>query len=154
MIKIFRKRYLPLEVLWLKDDEVLHVDDDIIITKWNSLKPRTDFSHGVSCYFIHNNFRVSKFFDEKGNFLFYYCDIMKSEKHPEGWVFCDMLVDVVVYPDGAMKVIDLDELAEAYYEQAISKEDLLLSLSATDRLLKIIYANNFSELTVKIDTIC
>ena len=39
-IRLFRRRFLPDEVTELKDDTVLFLSDDLILTKWNVLKPR------------------------------------------------------------------------------------------------------------------
>ena len=36
---LYRKRYIPLEVKSLNDDEILFADDEIIVTKWNTFKP-------------------------------------------------------------------------------------------------------------------
>ncbi len=46
---LYRKRYIPLEVKSLNDDEILFADDEIIVTKWNTFKPKKDFSNGISC---------------------------------------------------------------------------------------------------------
>ena len=51
-IQLFRRRYIPDEIKELKDDIVLSVTDDMILTKWNVLKPRKDIARGVSAYFI------------------------------------------------------------------------------------------------------
>ena len=37
---LYRKRMIPEECVLLKDDKVLELTDDIIITKWNTLKPK------------------------------------------------------------------------------------------------------------------
>ena len=62
--KIYRKRYMPNETVLLKDDEILRLDEDILVTKWNVLHPKTQFSHGVSCYFLKKGYKISKFLNE------------------------------------------------------------------------------------------
>lgn len=152
MLKIYRKRYLPEEeMLWLRNDEILRADGDVVVTKWATLRPRVDFSHGTSCYFLHKNYKISKFFDHQDNFLFYYCDIIKTEILHEDYVFCDLLVDIVLYPDFSTKVLDLDELAVAFEKGQISAKDLKLALTATDDLLKIIYSGKFIEISAILD---
>ena len=59
-IQLFRRRYIPDEIKELKDDIVLSVTDDMILTKWNVLKPRKDIARGVSAYFIDKGIKVSK----------------------------------------------------------------------------------------------
>ena len=51
---LYRKRIIPEEMILLKDDEILHLDSRIIVTKWDSLKPRKDFSNGISAYFLND----------------------------------------------------------------------------------------------------
>ena len=58
---LYRKRYIPLEVKSLNDDEILFADDEIIVTKWNTFKPKKDFSNGISCTFINDGYKISKF---------------------------------------------------------------------------------------------
>jgi len=137
---------MPDELLWLRDDEIVLMDDEKIITKWKSLKPRPDFSRGTSCYFLHKNYKISKFFDHDDNMLYYYCDIVKLEITQEEYIFNDLLVDVIVYPDGGIKVLDLDELAQAFETKVISETDLLCALTTLDGLLRTIYAGEFGTI--------
>ena len=59
----------------------------------------------------------------------------------------DLLADVVVYPSGKIRVVDLDELVTALNGGLITQEMLLQSISRLDKLLKIIYEGNFKTLT-------
>ena len=59
---LYRKCMIPEECVLLKDDEILEITDDIIITRWNTLKPKRELHHGFSCYFLKHGFKVSKFF--------------------------------------------------------------------------------------------
>jgi len=151
MIKIYRQRYMPNELLWLENDEIIKQNDDIIITKWTSIKPRPDFDHGVSCYFLHKNYKISKFYDCKNNFLYYYCDVVKPKKTDDGYVFCDLLADVILYPDKTLKVLDLDELASAYEQGFIASSDITLALNTTDALLRLIYSGEFEQVVKILD---
>ena len=54
-VHLYRRRYMPDEIVELKDDEILHIDDEIIVTKWNVLKPRKDIDHGISIYYMKNH---------------------------------------------------------------------------------------------------
>ena len=55
---LYRKRMIPEECVLLKDDKVLELTDDIIITKWNTLKPKRELHHGFSCYFLKHGFKA------------------------------------------------------------------------------------------------
>ena len=39
-LKIYRKRLIPSENIWLKDDVVLLCNEEYIVTRWKTLKPR------------------------------------------------------------------------------------------------------------------
>ncbi|MDR2183900.1 MAG: DUF402 domain-containing protein [Clostridiales bacterium] len=146
-MKIYRRRYLPEELLWLKDDEIVLANREIIVTRWRALKPRPDFSHGISCYFLHRNYKISKFFGHDDTLLYYYCDIVKPETCAGGeeYIFNDLLVDVKVFPDGSHIILDLDELADVYQAGLISGADVACALKTLDGLLKAIYAGEFGE---------
>ena len=143
-MKLYRQRYLPEELLWLRDDEIILADDEKIITKWTSLKPRPDFSHGCSCYFLHKNYKISKFYGHDGSLRYYYCDIVRPEATADGFIFHDLLVDVQVLPDGrTAQVLDLDELAAAFEQRLISSADVVCAIKALHELLDIVTSGEF-----------
>lgn len=148
MPKLFRKRFIPYETVYLKDDEILYCGDDIIITKWNTLKPRNDIARGISCYFMDKGFKVSKIYNSKNELVYWYCDIIDTEKHIEqnAYVFNDLLIDVIIYESGAIRVVDLCEVADALDDELIDIEMAKKALRYLDDLLKIIYSGNFDSL--------
>ena len=151
--KLYRKRIIPSECILLKDDIILYKDEDKIITKWKTLRPKEDFTHGYSCYFLNKGYKVSKFLKADGNLLYWYCDIIDHE-YKEGenaYVFRDLLADVIVYPDDFVKVDDLDEFEEAITSGALSTEDVTKALKSLSALLNVIYDGKFPLLTREID---
>ena len=113
---IFRKRLIPEECILLKDDVLLYCDAKLLITSWNTLKPKKDLDHGISCYFLNQGYKISKFYNHEGTLISWYCDIIDYTYDPDSdtYVVTDLLADVILYPDGFVKVVDLDELAEAF----------------------------------------
>ena len=152
---LYRKRLIPEEFILLKNDEVLHQEENMIITKWNTIRPKKDLSHGLSAFFLDKGIKVSKFYDHDHQLICWYCDIITHtyDENTNSYVFIDLLADVLVYPDGTVKVVDLDELAEATEKKLISKEQLLISLRQLDALLQTIYSGKFEMLTKYIDDI-
>ena len=55
-------------------------------------------------------------------------------------------MDVVVYDDGRIKVLDADELADAIEQSLIPKEYGVLALRNMNSLLELIYNNRFIEI--------
>ena len=58
----------------------------------------------------------------------------------------DLLADVIVCPDGFVKVLDLDELAIALEQNILSQDLLKKCLTRLDRLLGIIYRGEFHSM--------
>lgn len=146
--KLYRKRLIPSECILLADDVILYQDSEIILTKWNTIRPKKTLHHGYSCYFLERGFKVSKFYDHDGNLISWYCDIIKHtyDSQTDTYVFTDLLVDVIVYPDGFVRVVDLDELADAARDGLLTDDDMQLALRRTDKLLSLIYKGAFGKL--------
>ena len=147
-VKLYRKRLIPEEHVFLKDDRILYQDKEVIITGWNTLHPKKTLHHGYSCYFLERGFKVSKFYDHDGNLISWYCDIVSHTYDPETntYIFTDLLADVIIYPDGFVRVVDLDELALALQEGMLTQEELQAALRHLDKLLGIIYSGHFDRL--------
>lgn len=152
---LFRKRLIPEECIPLKDDQILLCNDTCIVTSWMALHPKKDLHHGYSCYFLKEGYKVSKFYKHDGSLLYWYCDIVNYNYNAEqnSLLVTDLLADVIIYPDGFVKVVDLDELVEALNENKITNEELKESLLKLNRLLEIIYQGKFHELTGQIDSV-
>lgn len=147
-LKIYRKRLIPEECILLKDDILLYRDDHVIITKWVTLHPKKNLDHGLSCYFLEHGVKVSKFYNKEGKLVSWYCDIVSHtyDKETDTYVFTDLLADVIINPDGFVKVVDLDELADAREQEMISKDMILTSLRQLNALLSLIYTGEFCRL--------
>ena len=152
-LKLYRRRYIPNELTWLKDDEILRLDDEYLITRWKSLKPRPDFAGGISVFFLKEGWKVSKIFDHDGSFLHWYCDIIDvvCDEETDSLTYEDLLFDVVIYPNGRYKVLDCDEAAEAFEKGLITGEQLTTALKSMHELLEVIYHARFDRLQAVID---
>ena len=152
-LKLFRKRIIPNECILLKDDIILSANDEFIITKWNALKPKKDLHHGYSCFFLKEGFKISKFYREDNSLMCWYCDIVdySYKEEDNSLTATDLLADVIVEPDGFVKVVDLDELAEIMEKQALSEELIALALRRLNHLLTLIYYGEFENLKTYIE---
>ncbi|MCI9199674.1 MAG: DUF402 domain-containing protein [Lachnospiraceae bacterium] len=150
---LYRKRIMPDECVYLKDDVILKCNEDIILTKWNALRPKKELHHGYSCYFLKEGLKLSKFYRNDDSLLYWYCDIVEYEYRPEdnSLTSLDLLADVIICPDGFVKVIDLDELAIAMDKGTLSEELLKKCLFRLNKLLQIIYRGDFLLLQKYID---
>lgn len=147
--ELFRKRLIPNECIALKDDIIIHMDDDILVTKWTTLKPRKDFHHGYSCYFFNEGIKVSQFLKEDGSLYYWYCDIVTYSRNEEPYTLTiiDLLADVTVDAEGRMNVLDIDELCEAREKNYISEAQFFTSVKQLGNLITIIQQGRFNEYT-------
>ncbi len=146
-IKLYRRRYIPNELVYLKDDEIVSLDEHRVITRWRVLRPRKDFSHGASCYFIDEGIKVSKFLNDKNELVYWYCDVIDTEisQDKSTYTFNDLLIDVIVYENGLVKVMDLDEIGEALEKKLIDDALIIKAARRAGHLLDVIYKGNFEE---------
>ena len=142
---LYRRRFIPDEKILLKVDKVVSVSDDAIVTKWEVLTKRHDFTHGMSCYYIKEGFKVSKFLDDNNNIVYWYCDIIETEKDGDTYTFNDLLADVIIRNDGRVEVVDVDEIGRALEEHILPTELITKALYRLDKLLRIIYSGDFEK---------
>lgn len=150
---LYRKRIIPDECIELKNDIILSYEKDRIITKWNALKPKKDLHHGYSCYFLTEGFKISKFYRKDNSLMYHYCDIITHEffAAENKLIVTDLLIDVIVYPDGFVKVVDLDEVIPALDCGGISIDNLKRALLSCNHLLNYAYTGKFKKLTQYIE---
>jgi hypothetical protein len=142
---VLRRRYIPYEVVDISGDELLFRSNELLVTKWTSIKPRPDFHGGISFTFLEKGYKLGRFYDKNKNFLYWYCDILdvQYEQTSDTYTLNDLLVDIRIYPDGKVEVLDADELAQALEEGLVSREQAAASLKILDGLLKMIYGGGF-----------
>lgn len=148
-ITLYRKRFIPMETILLKDDNIVFQNEDVIVTKWNVLKPREDFSKGISCYFLKEGYKISRFINKNDNIVYHYCDIIETEYIAQNntYIFTDLLADVLIYENGFIKVVDIAEIAEALEKNILSLELAQKALYRLDALLTIIYNGTWKQKT-------
>ena len=142
---ILRKRLIPLETVDLKSDIMLYRDDFTLITQWQTIRPKTGFSHGVSYYFLNQSYKISRFYDHDGTFLYWYCDMIEVnyQKETDTYLMLDLLLDIKVYPDGHVEILDEDELDEAFEKDLISEEQYNTSKKSVVLLMNAIDQDAF-----------
>ncbi len=155
-LKLYRKRFIPLETVKLKDDEILLYTPDLIVTRWKTLKPRPDFASGISAYYMEKGYKISRIFDTNGQQVHWYCDIMRPllDSDNGSIVFEDLLIDVIIDNDGTVHVVDTDEAAEAFDENLIDGSTLSAALKSLDRLLEFIENGGLGKVQELMDSLC
>ena len=154
-LQLYRRRLIPAECILLKDDIIVKQTKDLIITSWKTLNPKIAFSHGCSCYFLREGFKISKFYTQNNSLLYWYCDIVEyaQDESAHTLTTTDLLADVIVYPDGRTKVVDLDELAQAFETGLLTAAQLSAALRQLNHLLTYIYKDKFDHLQAPIENL-
>lgn len=153
--KLYRRRLIPAECLLLKDDVIVEQNEEVLITKWKTIRPKPDFSHGCSCYFLQEGIKVSKIYRSDGSLAYWYCDIVEYDydADSQSLTVIDLLADVILYPEGRMEVVDLDELAEAMERELITKEQMTTCLRNLNHLLSMIYRDKFDRFQARLNSL-
>lgn len=145
MIELYRKRFIPYECILLDEDKIKYMDSNIIITEWETLKKRKDFDSGRSIYYMNEGFKVSEFY-LNGQKQYVYCDIIDTMIKETKYIFTDLLVDVKIYNDNRIEILDLDEVAYSLDKNIITKEECIRSINNLHSLLEKLYAGKLREL--------
>jgi predicted RNA-binding protein associated with RNAse of E/G family len=155
---LYRRRFIPDELIHLKDDIILVMEKDLIITKWVTLHPHKDIARGVSAFYLDKGYKVSKIYDKNDQLVYWYCDIIQVKYGFNGTepgklpadkntvIIEDLLIDVILNNDGTMNIMDLDELAEALERQLITQKEATYALRTLNNLLNIISSGKFNSL--------
>ena len=152
-LKIYRRRYIPKEYIDLKNDERVFLDENYLITKWKPLRPRTDFAAGVSVYCFKEGWKISNIMDNDGNTIHWYCDICEFliDDENNSLTSNDLLLDVIIYPNGRELILDADEAADALEKGLITKEQMIKALRSFNSLLEVIRHGEFENLIKRLD---
>jgi len=145
---LFRRRFIPDELISLKDDIILVMEPELIITKWITLHPRKDIARGISAFYLDKGYKISKIYDVNNQVVYWYCDIIQVKKDPtkNTIIIEDLLIDVILYEDGTIQIVDLDELSDALDQKLITQKETTYALRTLNTLLKIIYEGHFDTL--------
>ena len=144
-MKIYRKRYIPNEIVDISGDELLYQDEEMIVTKWKPIHPKKDIAWGISYTLLKKGWKISKFYGFEDELCYWYCDIIEANYNADEdtLITTDLLVDLKIYPDGTHEVLDLEELDEAIAENLITEEQKKDALNKLNELLKIVESKQF-----------
>ena len=132
----------------LKDDTLIAEEEGLLVTKWKVLKPRKDFTHGYSCYFLTEGWKCSQYLRADGTLLYHYIDLIQTEHNAETntYIIHDLLIDVIIMPNGEIRVLDVGEVPEAVRQGLISADTAMHALTLLDNLLELLYGGRFDTL--------
>ncbi len=108
--------------------EVFSIDGKIMICD--------DGYYWLQVAFENQNWWLTAMFNPAGECIQYYFDITKqSVADGENSYFDDLMLDIIVQPDGRSALLDMDELAEALAKGNISEEDYALAIKTSNEML-------------------
>lgn len=146
--KLYRRRFIPNELIHLKDDVIIFMNENLIISRWVTLHPRKDIARGISAYYLDKGYKISKIYNSKNEVVYWYCDIIQVKKDPNKntVIIEDLLIDVILYEDGTMRIMDLDELCDATDQGLITQIEETHAIRTLNSLLNTIYQGDFEFL--------
>lgn len=152
-LRLYRRRLIPSECIPLPNDVILLCRENILVTSWKTIRPKKNMDHGFSCYYLNEGYKISKFYRADNTLLYCYCDIISPEykENTNTLTVTDLLADIIIYPDGFVKVVDIDELVTALNNGRLSLIQLKDTLLVLDRLLNLIYDGKLPQLLAPIE---
>ena len=119
--------------------------EDIIVCdnglKWLSILPQNDF------------YCITAMMNANDEILLWYIDMIAEQGIDTDCVpyFDDLYLDLVVYPNGTIKVDDMDELVDALSQKDITEDQFNLAISTSNKLKNGLLNNidTFIDYTLK-----
>lgn len=138
---LYRKRLIPNECIRLDQDDILLRSEQMLVTRWHTIRPKKELDHGVSCFLLDKGWKISRFLTKDDQLICWYCDIIDWSYAPDTdtYIFTDLLADVLLYPSGEIHVVDLDEIADALEQGLLNQEQVCLCMRRLNALLQEIY---------------
>jgi uncharacterized protein len=91
----------------------------------------------LTYYFVRKGYTISKVFNRSGEFLYYYCDIMEMRQTGRlRYVMVDLLLDMIIYPDGRYHLLDIDEFATAIEKGQLKRRQQVHALRTLDKMIR------------------
>ncbi len=92
----------------------------------------------LTYYFVRKGYTISKVFHRSGEFLYYYCDVMEMRQTGRlRYLMIDLLLDMIIYPDGRYHLIDVDELATAVEKGELRKRQQVYTLRTLHKMIRL-----------------
>jgi predicted RNA-binding protein associated with RNAse of E/G family len=89
-------------------------------------------------YFVKEGYTISKVFTKKGEFLYYYCDLMEMQQIGSmKYVMTDLLIDLIVYPDDHYHIVDLDEFVDSLEKDELTKRQQIHTLKTLHEMVDL-----------------
>ena len=138
-ISILEMEEVTEKQIWKFNGEDITVCDNGI--KWLTILPQNDF------------YCITAMMNVNNDILLWYIDMIAEQGIDTDSVpyFDDLYLDLVIYPDGTIKVDDMDELKEALSIKDITEEQFNLAISTSDKLKNGLLSNikAFTDYTLK-----
>jgi predicted RNA-binding protein associated with RNAse of E/G family len=92
----------------------------------------------LTYYFVRKGYTISKVFRRSGEFLYYYCDVMEMRQVGKlRYVMVDLLLDLIIEPEGHYRLIDIDEFADSLEKGVLKKRQQLHALRTLDLMTRL-----------------
>ncbi len=95
-------------------------------------------------YWLDRFYNVFRFHEPDGEFRNFYCNVNLPPKFENGVLdYIDLDIDVVVWKDFSIKILDLDEFEESSKKFNFTEELIIKTKSSLEELLRLIENRDF-----------
>ena len=109
MVKIIKHKLCPYESQDITNDHWHHISEDLLISTWNPVESEMQVASVLSIFELSKGVQISKKFNAQGQLKYWYCDLIAARYEDEALHITDLILDLVIFPDGVLQVIDVSE---------------------------------------------
>ena len=92
----------------------------------------------LTYYFVDRGYTISKVFNKRGKWLYYYCDIMEMKQVGQmRYVMVDLILDLIVHANGSYEVLDIDEFADAIEKGELGRTKQVYTLRRLHEMIRL-----------------
>ncbi|PIQ25588.1 hypothetical protein COW36_21330 [bacterium (Candidatus Blackallbacteria) CG17_big_fil_post_rev_8_21_14_2_50_48_46] len=134
-LPIRKQKLHPVREVNLSGDTWLHQDEHLCVSYWHLPRTESDqVAHTLTLTIFDEAIQIHSKHNAAGERLYWYCDLLEVKRDEGGWHLTDLLLDVVVFPDGSTRMLDLGELAEALEEGGIHPQQAAQALRLAETI--------------------
>lgn len=92
----------------------------------------------LTYYLVDRGYTISKVFNKRGEWLYYYCDIMEMKQVGQmRYVMVDLVLDLIVHANGSYEVLDIDEFADVIEKGEIVRTKQVYTLRRLHEMIRL-----------------
>lgn len=142
-MSIYKHKLVPQETQDITQDHWIYRDEHWMLSTWSPAHSDMKVVKAVSIFDLEHGWQLSQKFDAQGQLKYWYCDIIASYSQDGDLHIVDLILDVVLFPDGVIQVVDMPEFQNYVPQTPQEVEWLETAPTKLQTLIHQILLNDF-----------